>query len=176
MKQEDLQPLNLNEEQIAAVLALSVSELEKQQQTIQTLETAKSQLEQQLGKANETLQGYDPDWKTKAQQAQQDADNKIAALQREFATKEQTAALHFSSESAKKAFIADLTAKELPLQEGKMLGFDDFVKQYKQSDPAAFAQQEQVPRFATTAMGTASSGTLKDQANAAIRAAFGTQS
>ena len=138
MKKEDLQPLNLNEEQITAVLALSASELEKQQQTIQTLETTKSQLEQQLGKANETLQGYDPDWKAKAAQAQQNADNKIAALQQDFAIKEQTAALHFSSESAKKAFLADLTAKEFPLQEVKMLGFDDFVKQCKCSHSGCF--------------------------------------
>lgn len=172
MKQEDLQALKLNEEQLSGVLALAQADA----QTIQTLETVKSQLEQQLGDANKTLQGYDPEWKAKAEQAQQDANNKIAALQREFAIKEQTAALHFSSESAKKAFLTDLTTKELPLQEGKMLGFDDFVEQYKKNDPAAFAQSQQQVRFAASATGTSAQGTLKDQANAAIRAAFGTQS
>ena len=66
-------------------------------------------------------------------------------MQREFALKEQIASLQFSSESAKKAFLSDLSAKELPLQEGKLLGFDDFVKTYQQSDPAAFAAQQSTP-------------------------------
>ena len=73
MKPEDLQALNLNEEQISKVLALSGAELEKQQQTIQTLKTQKSTLETQLGQANQTLEGYDPEWKTKATQTVQEA-------------------------------------------------------------------------------------------------------
>ena len=179
MKSEDLQALNLNEEQISKVLDLSNAELDKQQQTIQTLKTQKSTLETQLGQANQTLEGYDPEWKTKAAQATQDAEQKVQAMQREFALKEQVASLQFSSESAKKAFLSDLSAKELPLQEGKLLGFDDFVKTYQQSDPAAFAAQQSTPpppRFSASATGaTSNAGTERDQANAALRAAFGTQ-
>ena len=171
MKQEDLQSLNLSEEQLSGILALTQAD----EQTIQTLQAAKSELETQLGKANETLQGYDPEWKSKAEQAQQEASQKVEQLQREFAMKEQAAALKFSSESAKRAFLSDLAAKQLPLQEGKMLGFDDFVKQYRQSDPNAFAGQEPPPRFCASATGAAgSAATEKDKANAAIRAAFGT--
>ena len=125
------------------------------------------------------MQGYDPEWKAKAEQAQKDAESKVNALRRDFAAKECAAALHFSSESAKRAFLADFAAKELPLQDGKFLGFDDYVKAYRESDPAAFRQEEDnthPPRFSSSTPGVHSEGTLKDQANAAIRAAFGVQS
>lgn len=170
MKQEDLQSLNLSEEQLSAVLALAQID----EQTIQTLQATNSNLEVQLGKANETLEGYDPEWKTKAKQAQIDAENKIVALQREFATKEQTASLQFSSNSAKKAFLAELLEKQLPLQDGKLLGFDDFVKQYGDSDPDAFLKSEKLPRFAGSTIGIMGGNiSEKDKANAAIRAVFG---
>ena len=34
-----------------------------------------------------------------------------------------------------KNLLPDLTAKKLPLQEGKLLGLDDYVKGYRESDP-----------------------------------------
>lgn len=97
----------------------------------------------------------------------------IKSMEREYALKEQAAGLKFSSESAKKAFLADLAAKELPIQEGKVLGFDDYVKAYKESDPGAFLSEQTPPRFSSHAEGTPAGGTAKDQANAALRAAFG---
>ena len=58
-------------------------------------------------------------------------------MQRNFALKEQAAGLKFSSESAKRAFMADLEAQKLPIQDGKVLGFDDFAKSYRERDPGA---------------------------------------
>lgn len=57
------------------------------------------------------------------------------------------AGLKFTSTAAKKAFVADLTAKKLTVQDGKLLGLDDFVNAYKQSDPSAFASENPVPQF-----------------------------
>ncbi len=179
MDEKELEKLGLSAEQVKAVCELHAAEMQKQSQAISTLEAEKGQLEQQLGEANKTLQGYDPEWKAKAEQAQKDAESKVNALRRDFAAKECAAALHFSSESAKRAFLADFAAKELPLQDGKFLGFDDYVKAYRESDPAAFRQEEDntpAPRFSSSTPGVHSEGTLKDQANAAIRAAFGVQS
>ena len=64
--------------------------------------------------------------------------DQLAAAEYGFAVKEATAALKFSSESARKAFVADLTAKKLPVQEGKLLGLEDFTKTYQETDPNAF--------------------------------------
>jgi len=47
----------------------------------------------------------------------------------------------FSSEAARKAFVADLAAKKLPFEDGKLVGYDDFKKSYMESDPGAFAQK-----------------------------------
>ncbi len=54
--------------------------------------------------------------------------------------------LTFSSPSAKRMFMADLAEKGLSLQEGSIVGFEDFLKEFQASDPAAFAVKgEKVP-------------------------------
>lgn len=139
----------------------------------ETLSAEKTNLETRLADANKKLEGYDPEWKAKAEQAKADADEQVQAVQHNFALKEQAAGLKFSSESAKRAFMADLEAQKLPIQDGKVLGFDDFAKSYRERDPGAFLPDEKPPRFSGSATGPAAAGTKKDQANAAIRAAFG---
>lgn len=67
-------------------------------------------------------------------------DAKLAKQSYEFAVKEATGKLHFSSESARRAFTEDAMAKGLQMDGGKLLGFDDFVASYKDSDPNAFTQ------------------------------------
>ena len=56
------------------------------------------------------------------------------------------------------------------MQEGKLLGLGDFVKSYKESDPGAFASEEdgKMPVFSR---GT--SGGTGTNADASLRAAFG---
>ena len=140
-----------------------------------TLAEERNDYKRRLEEANGKLQGYDPDWKTKAEQAQQEADAKIKAMARTQALKEKTAGLKFSSDSARRAFLSDLEAKELPLEDGQVLGFDDFVEKYKKSDPGAFASDTKPPRITATTPGAPGGGSAKDQANAAFRAAFGNQ-
>lgn len=78
------------------------------------------------------------DWETKykadteklqAQLRDQEYDAKIS---------ERAGALKFSSVSAKKAFLAELRAKKLTMQDGDVMGFDDFVRKYQETDPDAF--------------------------------------
>lgn len=51
--------------------------------------------------------------------------------------------LKFSSNSAKKTFMSDLKAKELKFEDDKLVGFDDFVNSYKESDPTAFMEEKE---------------------------------
>ena len=102
-------------------------------------------LKTRLDDANGKLEGYDPEWKNKAAQAQTEAENKIKALQRLQALKEQSSSLKFSSESAKRAFLSDLEARDLPLEDGRVIGFDEFVKKYRETDPDAFAPDKPAP-------------------------------
>ena len=142
MKTEELNALGLNAEQVQKVFAMNGAELNDLKQQLSTLKAERDAARAQLGEANKKLEGYDPDWKQKAEQARQQADRQVMDLRSRFAESNAAAALKFSSASARKAFLADLAQKKLPLQEdGSLLGFEDYVKSYKQTDPDAFAAE-----------------------------------
>lgn len=156
MKREDLRELNLSDEQVQKIMDLHGVDLERQKQSITTLTAERDAAREQLGEANKKLEGYDPDWKQKAADAQKAADDKVKALQADHAAETAAAGLKFSSTSAKKAFLADLKAKCLALQDdGKLLGFDDFVKEYKGADPDAFAPDKPAPTITVPGQGRA---------------------
>lgn len=77
-------------------------------------------------------------------QAKDAEDNYKAELgKRDYAdaVKSFTSGLKFSSKSAEKAFVTALTDKGLKLENGKLLGADDFVKSYKEEDAGAFIDE-----------------------------------
>ena len=148
MKREDVKAIipGITEEQLQQLMDLHSDDIGTHKQSIDTLKAERDAARTQLANANKKLEGYDPEWKTKADQAQQQAEQQIAELKASHAAASAAAGIKFSSESAKKAFLADLTAKKLTLQDdGTLLGFDDFVKSYKQADPGAFAQEGGYP-------------------------------
>lgn len=51
--------------------------------------------------------------------------------------------LEFTSEGAKKAFISDVQAKAFKVEEDKLVGFNEFLDGYRQSDPGAFKEKEE---------------------------------
>lgn len=78
-----------------------------------------------------------------------DRDNKLA--DRDYAdaiTKAMMGAgLKFSSKSAESAFVASLKDKKLEIKDGKLEGFDDFIKEQKEADPDAFAPEKAPPKI-----------------------------
>lgn len=70
--------------------------------------------------------------------AKTDYEKQLLQQKHEFLAKELVGGLEFTSQSAKKAFLADLLAKNLPVENDKLLGFDDFVNAYKEQDAGAF--------------------------------------
>lgn len=56
----------------------------------------------------------------------------------EFAVKEKVSSLKFSSNSAKKAFIADAMNEGMKLKDGELQGFNEFLESYKKNDAGAF--------------------------------------
>ena len=174
MKTEDLKALGLNDDQVQKVFAMNGTELNDLKQQVATLTAERDTARTNLGEANRKLEGYDPEWKTKADQARQQAEQQVAEMKAGYAATSAASSLKFTSDSAKKAFMADLKAKKLPLQDdGTLLGFDDYVKSYKQTDPGAFAPEGGLPRVSGSATGTPATPTTKEQASAALRAAFG---
>lgn len=173
MKTEDLKALGLNDDQVQKVFAMNNTGMNDLKQQVTTLTTERDAARSQLDEANKKLEGYDPEWRVKAEKAENDAKEQVAALQNDFAAQTAISAVKFSSESAKKAFLSDLKAKNLPLQEGKLLGFDDYLANYKKNDPGAFAPEGGLPRMAAGTSGQPAAPTAHEQANAALRAAFG---
>lgn len=123
-----------------------------------TKETEIAGLKEQLKTARDTIKSYEDmdieaikksakDWEEKYNTDTQALQNKLAEKDYETAIKDKTANLKFTSEGAKKSFIADLKAKELKLENGNILGFDDFVKGYKETDPKAFESDTPLPEF-----------------------------
>lgn len=121
-------------------------------------ETEISGLKQQLADANATIKSYEDmdieaikqsakDWETKYNTDTQALQDKLAKKDYESVVNSKIASLKFSSEGAKKSFVNDLLAKDLKLEGGNILGFDDFVTKYKETDPKAFESDTPKPQF-----------------------------
>lgn len=183
MKREFITNLlpEISKEVLDQIMAEHGKDIEAQKNTITTLTTERDGLKTQLETANTEIKSYKDmdvdgikakasEWETKYNTDTQTLKDQLNDANYGFAVKEAVAGYQFTSESAKKAFIADLTAKKLPLQEGKLLGLEDFHKAYQESDPGAFAPKndDKTPTFTRgTGGGTPVAG------DAALRAAFG---
>lgn len=153
MKTEELKALGLNDDQVQKVFAMNGTEMNDLKQQITTLTAERDTARNNLIDANKKLEGYDPEWRTKAEKAEKDAKAQVEELQKDFAAQTAAAGVKFSSESAKRAFLSDLKAKNLTLQDGKLLGFDDYLKNYKESDPGAFAPEKAAPTITVGSKG-----------------------
>ncbi len=170
MKRDFLEGLDLGEgvkmpkTAIDAIMAEYGKGIETHKNTITTLTTERDGLQTQLSTATATIKSYEgmdvegikqsaKDWETKYNTDTQKLKDDLAAANYGFAVNGAVSGLKFTSESAKKAFIADLTAKKLPLQEGKLLGMDDFLKDYQTSDPSAFVEDDGKTPVITTGGG-----------------------
>ena len=153
MKTEELKALGLNDDQVQKVFAMNGTEMNDLKQQITTLTAERDTARNNLSDANKKLEGYDPEWRTKAEKAENDAKAQVEELQHDFAAQTAAAGVKFSSESAKKAFLGDLKAKKLPLQDGKLLGFEDYLKNYKETDPGAFAPEKAAPTITVGSKG-----------------------
>jgi hypothetical protein len=190
MKREFLEGLDLGNgvklskaaiDTIMAENGKDIEEGKNSKNTIATLTTERDGLREQLETANATIKSYTDmdidgirqaakEWETKYNTDTAALQAQLEAANYGFAVKEAVAGIRFSSESAKKAFLADLTAKKLPLQNGKLLGLEDYTKTYQDSDPGAFVSEEddKTPVFVRGTAGTKPTG-----GNDALRAAFG---
>lgn len=137
---------------------ISVQEHERK---IKRVEEERDKFKQDYETASETLKGFEgkdfeeitrdrDEWKAKAEQAEKDYNAKIEKRDYQDAIQELTKDLKFTSNSAKKAFLSELESNPLQMRDGKVLGFDDFLKGYKESDSDAFVKEEEEHRSSFT--------------------------
>ncbi len=173
----------LSPEAVEAIMAEFGKYRTRTEGSITTLTKERDGFKDQLEEAARTIQSYKDmdidgirakadEWERKYATDTKALQDQLAEATYGFSVKEAVAGLKFTSESARKAFVADLTAKKLPLQEGKLLGLEDFVKGYKENDPGAFAAEEG-EKIAVITRGTGGGDGSTTSADAALRAAFG---
>lgn len=103
--------------------------------------------------AEDTLKGFEgkdfdqiskerDEWKEKAETAEKDYSSKIAEREKQDLLKEAFAEIKFTSESAKKAVMAQV-AESVSVKNGKLIGFNDLLEDAKKSDASAFVNEEQ---------------------------------
>lgn len=158
MNREFLKSLKVNDaelskEVIDSIMAEYGKAVKEKDEEIETLTTTKDSLNAQLKETNDKvkkLSEIDADklneeiknLTEKYEKDTKELNEKLSKQEYGYKVKELTSGLKFSSESAKKSFISDLNNKGLKLEDGKILGFDDFVASYKEQDPNAFAKEE----------------------------------
>ena len=135
------------------------------------LDTARAEIKSYKDMDIDGIKSKAGEWEAKYNQDTKTLQDQLAEAKYGFAVKEATARIRFSSESARRAFVAELTDKKLPLQEGKLLGLEDFTKTYRESDPGAFVPEDDDKTPVAIRGGGGGGPTLG--AGAALRAAFG---
>ncbi len=128
----------------------SKGELEKK---VKKAEDERDQYKTRAETAEETLKGFEgkdfdtitrerDEWKQKAELAEKDYNAKIAEREKNDLLKEACENIKFSSDSAKKAIMADI-AKNVTVKDGKLIGFNDLLEDAKKNDASAFVNEEQ---------------------------------
>ena len=166
MKTEFLRSLNLDEDVIKQIQAESGKDVTEAKSKLQ--EQIDS-LNEQLSTANKTITQRDTDLASIQKQLEEAGQSaaKLGQVQQsltdlqakydkdtksyqeklnkqsyEFAVRDALSGVEFSSKAAKNEFTRMLIEKNLPLQDGKLLGFTDYLEAQKKEDPTAFKAEE----------------------------------
>ncbi|MDU7338603.1 MAG: phage scaffolding protein [Clostridium sp.] len=171
MKTEELTALGLSEEQATKVFEMHGKELTKLQNSVSTLTTERDGLKTQLGEANGKLAGYDPDWKTKADAAQQTAQKQLDALKFDYTLNDALKAAKVRDAVSVKAH---LKTDAMRLDGESILGLKEQLETLKTEKGFLFESDEKPPIFSASTPGVKpGTDTGKDAANSALRELFG---
>lgn len=105
----------------------------------------------QLVETNKALEGFKgdkekyeqtiKDLETKNENIQQEFNSKWDARDRRDAIESAVSGINFSSLSAKKSIVSEIQSRNLPLEDGKLVGIGDVIETLKKEDPNAFATE-----------------------------------
>jgi len=159
MKREEITALGIEDKDVLdKIMSIHGVDIEKHKNTIATLTTERDTLQSQLAAANtqiEQFKGMDidgikqaaDDYKAKYESAAADFQKQLADRDYNDAALAALSDVKFTSKAAKSAFLATLKEKQLKLDNGKLVGFDEILNQAKADDPSAFASDKPPPKF-----------------------------
>lgn len=108
----------------------------------QRAEAAEETLKGFEGKDFDTITRERDEWKKKAEDAEKEYSAKEAEREKTELLKEAFTEIEFTSESAKKAIMAQI-AEGVSVKNGKLIGFNDLLEDAKKNDASAFVNKEQ---------------------------------
>ena len=139
----------ITEEQTAAINKLFDKQASEHAEEVENLReqltAANNQIKEFQSMNIDEIKASAAAWQEKYAASEKAWQEKLAGLKYEAAAKDAISDIKFSSNSAKRAFLSDLQAKNLPLENDKLTGFSDFLNSYKESDPNAFISEEAKP-------------------------------
>lgn len=144
VKRDELKSIipDITGEQVNQIMAIHGADIERHKQQLAALTAERDEAK---GKYHETaarLAGLDAEYKAKVEAAEQATAETLDGMQREFefqnAARAAMAEIKFTSNAARKEFLAELEARNLPVQAGKIIGFDEYYAEMRKADPAAF--------------------------------------
>lgn len=104
-------------------------------------ESAEKMLEGLDGKSPEDILKERDDWKRQAEDSKKDYEAKIAEHEKDELLKEAFAEIEFTSESAKKSIMKDIS-ESVSVKNGKLIGFSDLIEEAKKTDANAFVNKQ----------------------------------
>ncbi len=127
---------------------------------ISKLETDRDNWKQKAETAEETLKGFESkdfdtitkerdEWKKKAEDAEKEYFAKEAEREKQELLKDAFADIEFTSESAKKAIMAQI-AEGVSVKNGKLIGFNDLLEDAKKNDASAFVSKKDDVRITSS--------------------------
>ncbi len=136
----------------------TLADYDKQKRKLETAETDRDNLKQQLEDAQETLKGFDgvdvtkmnkdiEEWKKRAETAEKDAEQKILRRDQSDWLKQKLGAEGYDVKSprVRKSLMQDIMDVEngLKWKDGQFLGLDDYMKSEKEKDPTLYLTKEE---------------------------------
>lgn len=137
--------------EVKKALSAHYKNVAEHEKAVSRLETDRDGWKQRAETAEETLKGFEgkdfetitkerDEWKRKAEEAKTEYEAKISAREKEDLLKEAFADVKFTSESAKKAIMAQIS-EGVTVKNGKLIGFNDLLEEVKKSDASAFVDE-----------------------------------
>lgn len=111
-------------------------------------ESAEKMLEGLDGKSPKDILKERDDWKRQAEDSKKDYEAKIAEHEKDELLKEAFAEIEFTSESAKKAIMKDIS-ESVSVKNGKLIGFSDLIEEAKKTDANAFVNKQNPKAYFT---------------------------
>lgn len=149
MQRKFLEDLGLEKEAIDKIMAENGNDIEAEKKKIGAVEDERDDYKQKFETADQSLtelkkkdiDGIEKEL-TEYKEKYEKLEKSISERDYESAIESYLSGYHFTSDLAKKAVLAEMKSKELKLEDGKLLGADDYMKSVMEANPGAFEPEK----------------------------------